>query len=630
MAIQTDRLAAPVAPSNGAATAFRPLGLHQVRLTDGFWADRLRVNREKTIPHGYSQLQAAGTLQNFRLAADHATDGYRALGMMFQGPFPFLDSDVYKWLEAAGWELGRAWDDGIGKAADEAIDLVARAQRDDGYLNTFVQVLGGGRSYADLHWGHELYCFGHLIQAAVAWHRTVGDDRLLEIATRAASHADAALGPGGRPGIDGHPGIEMALVELYRVTGEERWLRLASHLLDARGRGLLGEARFGATYWQDHAPIRSAPSVAGHAVRQLYLDCGAVDVAVELGDDELLEAVRRRWRDMVATRSYLTGGLGSRHRDEAFGDPYELPPDRAYAETCAAIASVMLSWRLLLATGAPEHADVIERTILNGVLAGVGLDGVSFSYENPLQRRTHRVAEEDGATERSQWFACACCPPNLMRTFASWPAYLATTDDGGVTIHQYASSEVTARVAGASLRLSVATDYPWSGRVTLTVDEAPDVAVRLSLRVPGWSTAASVSGPGEAQHGLTGPRTAEWRRRWQAGDRIELDLGVVPRVMVPDRRIDAVRGCIAVERGPLVYCLEAADLPPGLELEEVRVGQAELREVERKDLIPTAVGMRLGATPPGEVDAIPYFAWANRRPGAMRVWIPTSDGEVPA
>lgn len=630
MPIQANRLAVPVLPSKGAVTAFRPLGLREVRLTDGFWADRLRVNRERTIPHGYAQLQATGTLQNFRLAADLATDGYRALGMMFDGPFPFLDSDVYKWLEATGWELGRGWDEEIAKAADETIDLVTRAQRDDGYLNTFVQVLEGGRSYADLHWGHELYCFGHLIQAAVAWHRAVGDDRLLGIATRAASHVDAALGPGGRPGIDGHPGIEMALVELYRVTGEERWLRLASHLLEGRGRGLLGEARFGAAYWQDHVPIRSAPGVAGHSVRQLYLDSGAVDVAVELGDHELLEAVRRRWRDMVATRSYLTGGLGSRHRDEAFGDPYELPPDRAYAETCAAIASVMLSWRLLLATGDTEHADVIERTILNGVLAGVGLDGVSFSYENPLQRRTHRVAEEDGAAERSRWFPCACCPPNLMRTFASWPACLATTDDGGVTIHQYASSEIDAPVGSATLRLSVATGYPWSGRVVVTVDEAPDAPVRVALRVPEWSITAIASVADEPPHDVTGRRTAEWTRQWQAGDRIELDLGVVPRVTVPDRRIDAVRGCVAVERGPLVYCIEAADLPPGLELEEVRVGRPEPREVERKDIDPTAIGMRLGATPPGEVDAIPYFAWANRRPGAMRVWIPTGDEEVPA
>jgi DUF1680 family protein len=242
---------------------------------------------------------------------------------------------------------------------------------------------------------------------------------------------------------------------------------------------------------------------------------------------------------MVATRSYLTGGVGSRHRDEAFGDPFELPPDRAYAETCAAIASVMLSWRLLLATGDPAHADTLERTIFNGVLGGVGLDGVSFSYENPLQRRTHRVAEEDSVTERSPWFPCACCPPNLMRTFASYAAYLATTDDGGVTIHQFATSEIAAPAAGGLIRLKVETDYPWSGRVAVTVAEAPDSPVRISLRIPAWSTAEA-----------TGDRrTADWTRQWHAGDRIELDLGIAPRVTMPDRRIDAVRGCVAIERG---------------------------------------------------------------------------------
>jgi uncharacterized protein len=620
VAIRTDRLATPVAPSTGAISALRPAGLRDVTLTGGFWADRLRVNRERTIPHGFAQLQAAGTLQNFRLAIDRASDGYRSLGMMFEGPFPFLDSDVYKWLEATGWELGRSWDDGIARMADEAIDLVARAQREDGYLNTFVQVLRGGKAYTDLLWGHELYCFGHLIQAAVAWHRGLGDDRLLSVATRVAAHVDAELGPGLRSGIDGHPEIEMALVELFRVTGEERWLRLAAQLLERRGHGILGEGRFGAAYWQDHATVRSAPTVAGHAVRQLYLDSGAVDVAVEMGDRELLDAVRRRWRDMVATRSYLTGGLGSRHRDEAFGDPFELPPDRAYAETCASIASVMLAWRLLLATGDPEHADVLERTIFNGVLGGVGLDGVSFSYENPLQRRTHRVAEEDGATERSPWFPCACCPPNLMRTFASWPAYLATTDDEGVTIHQYAASEITAPARGGVIRLRVETDYPWSGRVAVAIVEAPDEPVRISLRIPGWSSAAA----------RDDRRTADWTRQWRAGERIELDFGVVPRITAPDRRVDAIRGCVAIERGPLVYCLEAADLSRRVELEDFRVGKPIIDDTKRDDVAPSVVGVHVATSSNHELDAIPYFAWANRRPGAMRVWIPTGDGEPPA
>jgi DUF1680 family protein len=630
VAVDTGRLAAPVEPSSRALGLLRPLGLRDVQVTGGFWAERLRTNHERTIPHGFEQLTAVGTLHNFKLAIDLKTEGYRALGMMFEGPFPFLDSDVYKWLEGVGWELGRSWDDDIARAADEAIDLVARAQRDDGYVNTYVQVLGGGRPYTNLEWGHELYVYGHMIQAAVAWQRAVGDDRLLRIATRAAAHVDAALGPAGQPGIDGHPEIEMALVELYRVTGEERWLRLAAHQLEQRGHGTLGEGRFGAYYWQDHAPVRSAPTAAGHAVRQLYLDAGAVDVAVETGDRELLDAVRRRWRDMVDTRSYLTGGLGSRHRDEAFGDPFELPPDRAYAETCASIASVMLNWRLLLATGDEEHADVIERTILNGVLGGVGLDGVSFSYENPLQRRTHRVAEEDALQERSPWFPCACCPPNLMRTFASWPAYLATTDEAGVTIHQYAASEIAAPVTGGAIRLRVDTSYPWSGRVTVIVEEAPDAPVRLALRVPGWATSATAAGPTEERHDVAGGRTTEWTRRWHAGDRVELDLGLAPRVTTPDRRVDAVRGCVAIERGPLVYCLEAADRPGRRELEDIRVGQPILDDTKRDDIAPGVIGVLVATTANDEVDAIPYFAWANRRPGAMRVWIPTGDREPPA
>ncbi len=227
--------------------------------------------------------------------------------------------------------------------------------------------------------------------------------------------------------VDGHPEIEMALVELYRVTGERRYLDLAAVFIDRRGQGLLGEGRFGSAYWQDHAPVRDAPTVAGHAVRQLYLDCGVVDVAVELGDASLLDSVRRRWQDMVATRTYLTGGVGSRHRDEAFGDPFELPPDRAYTESCAAIASVMLAWRLLLATGEPEYADLIERTMFNGVLSGIGLDGDAFFYVNPLQRRTHRVPAERDPDERQAWYACACCPPNLMRTLSTWQQLLATT-----------------------------------------------------------------------------------------------------------------------------------------------------------------------------------------------------------
>jgi uncharacterized protein len=619
-----------------ARTRLRPLGPFQARIVDGFLAERQRVNRQHTIPHGFEQLQRAGTLDNLRLAA--GGDGrYRARSDTSGATFPFLDSDVYKWLEAVGWELGRAADPALAAAAEEAIGLVAAAQRPDGYLNSYVQVVAGGTPHTDLAWGHEFYCVGHLIQAAVAWQRALGDDRLLAIAVRAADRIDKEFGPTGRDGVDGHPGIEMALVELTRVTGDGRYLALAARMLDLRGRGLLGVGRFGAAYWQDHQPVREAATVAGHAVRQLYLDCGAVEVAVELDDQDLLAAVQRRWRDLVQTRTYLTGGMGSRHRDESFGDPYELPPDRAYAETCASIAGVMLGWRLLLATGDAGYADAIERAIYNGVLAGVSLTGTRFFYVNPLQRRTDRAYEPPGHGERAPWYPCACCPPNLMRTLSSLEQYLASSDDTGVQLHQYATADLRAPVPGGAVRLAVRTGYPWHGRVTVEVVEAPDRPWTLSLRVPGWCRSAVLTGPGEARPRAVDAGYAELTRPWKAGEVAVLELDLPVRVTEPDPRVDAVRGCVAVERGPLVYCLESADLPPGSQLEDLRWDRRrEPAAVPRPDIGDDVIGItvpvvRRPAGGPGPAEAgpadlwagaVPYFAWANRGAEAMRVWIP--------
>jgi DUF1680 family protein len=615
-----------VKPSATAKSRLRPLGAPQVTITDGFWADRLRTNREATIPHGYDQLGRSGALGNLRLAA--GADGHYSAKTDTSGAtFPFLDSDVYKWLEAVGWELGRAPDAALSAAADEAIALVAAAQLPDGYVNSYVQVIGGGVPHVDLAWGHEFYCVGHLIQAAIAWHRALDDDRLLDIAVKAADRVDREFGPGARSGIDGHPGIEMALVELTRATGEPRYLTLAARMLELRGQGLLGAGRFGSEYWQDHAPVRDAATVAGHAVRQLYLDCGAVDVAVELGDDDLLASVQRRWDDMVATRTYLTGALGSRHRDEAFGDPYELPPDRAYAETCAAVASVMLAWRLLLATGEARYADAIERTIYNAVLPGISRSGTRFFYTNPLQRRTHRAADTSGHGERTPWNACACCPPNVMRLLSSWQQYLATSHDTGLQIHQYATGEIDADLAGGGLRVSMRADYPRAGRVTVHIDQTPDEAWVLSLRVPGWCRSGSVTDP-VGTRPVTGGTTVTIERRWSVGDAVVLDLDMPVRLTEPDARVDAVRGCVAVERGPLVYCVESADLPPAIELEDlVWDAGREPVAVERTDLGEPVIGVDVplrhrdgsGAL---RVGAIPYYMWANRRVGAMRVWLP--------
>jgi DUF1680 family protein len=420
----------------------------------------------------------------------------------------------------------------------------------------------------------------------------------------------------------------MALVELYRVNGERRYLDLAARMIELRGDGLLGRGRFGSAYWQDHARVRDAASVAGHAVRQLYLDCGAVDVATELGDQALLDAVLRRWRDMVETRSYLTGGLGSRDRDEAFGDPFELPPDRAYSETCAAIASVMLAWRLLLATGDPDCADVIERTAFNGVLPGLSLDGTSFFYVNTLQRRTDRADEDDRSGSRKPWFACACCPPNVMRFLASWPQLLATGDETGVQVHQYATAAIETRVAGETVRIETATSYPWEGGVSVTVAETPAVPWTLSLRIPAWCWAATLRDPvGERATPKPGDRRFELTRTWQPGETVHLDLDLPVRTTEPDRRVDAVRGCVALERGPLVYCIETADLPDGTKLEDVELNPSLTPTVvPRPDVADAVVGLEAEADTaersPVSVGAVPYFTWANRTVDAMRVWVP--------
>lgn len=631
MNAETPVSASTVQPSSAAKSHLRPLGSAGVTVHDGFWGERLRVNRERTIPHGFDQLRRVGTLDNLRLVPAYwsgagARGPYRASADSGGAVLPFLDSDVYKWLEAAGWELGRRADPALAAAADEAIAVVAAAQRPDGYLNSYVEVVGGGQPYRDLAWGHELYCIGHLVQAAIAWHRALGDDRLLDIAVKAADRIDTEFGPTGRDGVDGHPVIEMALVELTRVTGEPRYLALAARMLDLRGHGLLGEGRFGPAYWQDHEPVRGATEVAGHSVRQLYLDCGAVDVAVEQDDDDLLAAVRQRWRDLVATRTYLTGGMGSRHLDEAFGDPYELPPDRAYAETCAAIASVMLAWRLLLATGEAGYADAIERAAYNGVLSGLSLSGTEFFYVNPLQRRTRRTYEPAGHSGRAPWQRCACCPPNLMRLLSSWQQYLATSDETGVQLHQYTAADIATSVGDDAVQVSVRTGYPWTGRVTVHIVQTPDRPWTLSMRVPAWCRSATLSGPDDIAPVPVEPGTLHRRRHWRVGDTYVLDLDMSIRRIEPDPRVDAVRGCVAFARGPLVYCVESADLPPGTVLEDLRWDPARpLTTVPRPDLGDRVVGIAIPVVDRASdltANAIPYYTWANRGAEGMRVWIP--------
>jgi DUF1680 family protein len=618
----------PVHPTSTAISALRPLPLTDFTFATGFLGDWQRRNATRTLPYCAAQLDASGALDNLRRVTGEA-DGE------FQNMW-FADSDVYKTLEAAAWQLGLTPDDAeLRTFVDTTAALLAKAQGEDGYLNSHLMLVEPDQRWRKLHWSHELYCAGHLIQAAVAAARAgVG----AEVVTVARRFADLIVAHFSTvDDVDGHPEIETALVELYRVTGHRPYLDQAKRFIDLRGHGLLDGDRFGSAYLQDHEPVRQADEVAGHVVRQLYLLAGVVDVAVETHDDELMAAAHRLWDDAFGAKTYVTGAQGSRHRDEAFGDPYELPPDRAYGETCAGIASFQWNWRMLLATGRARYADEMERVLYNVIAGSTALDGTHFFYSNPLHLRTgHDGSHEDAPSDRLPWYTCACCPPNLVRLLASLSGYLLTTDHSGLQVHLYAAGSIRTTVGGVAARVDVATDYPWDGRVVLTV--TTDAPLTLSLRVPSWATEARLDGqPAEVRDGYV-----HVRRDWSAGSTVTLDLPMSPRVIRPHPRIDAVRGCVAVARGPLVYAVEQADLPVGVTLEDVRVDPDALLTAGRLPDIPVTLTTTGAVERPAsdelyparvelqrepiELTAIPYFLWGNRKPGPMRVWIPVTTG----
>jgi uncharacterized protein len=638
----------PIRLTARSAAALRPATAGEI--TGGLWADRRRVNRDVSIPGGWSRLHQAGNFHNLELAAGRTTGSY-------VNELPFLDSDVYKWLEAVGWALAdpvldSSVADQLRQQLAETERLLRDAQQSDGYLDSHFQVRFPGERFVQLQWGHELYCAGHLIQAAVALHRTTGDLGLLEVARRVADLVVDTFGTeaGKEDGVCGHPEIETALVELYRETGAEPYLERAAYFVNRRGHGLLGDGRFGRPYWQDHSPVRDAASVEGHAVRQLYLLAGVADVYLETGDASLLEALKRLWAEMVATKTYLTGGIGAHHSDEAFGDPYELPNERSYSETCAAIASIMFSWRMLMITGEAKYADLMERTLYNGFLAGLSLDGQRYIYANPLQVREGHVARgDDHDYQRVKWFHCACCPPNVMRTLASLEHYVLLGGEARAVLHQYMTGRYVAVVAGGEVGLEVRTDYPWDGTVTIRVAEAPAGRWELALRVPHWAEQPTLTVNGTAVD--TAATDGWWvvGREWNDGDEVVLVLPLEPRFTMADPRLDVARASVAIEYGPLVYCLEAVD-NPGHRLDDLTVDTAVAPKVVASVdqtlggalTIRTAgrIRPRTGASwwpyspagvPASEkigqsvpLTAVPYYTWGNREPGAMRVWVPTA------
>lgn len=627
---------APVVPSRG---RLRPLGQHEVTITGGFWGSRQDVNRTGTLPHIGERLESEGWLANFDLAASGALPAGR------RGR-EFADSEVYKYLEALAWEIGRTDDADLERRFREVVARVEAAQEPDGYLNTRFGRPGQGERWSELEWGHELYCLGHLFQAAVARARTrpESDDGLVTIARRAADLVCVEFGADGRDAICGHAEVEVGLAELGRALGEPRYGEQARLFVQRHGKGTLRDIEWGRSYFQDDIAVRDASVLRGHSVRANYLAAGSVDVAVEQGDDDLLAALRRQWDRTASRRTYITGGQGSHHQDEAFGLDWELPPDRAYSETCAGVGSIMFSWRMLLAEGDPRYADLIERTLYNVVATSPAADGRSFYYANTLhQREPGAVVDPDstspraGSALRAPWFDVSCCPPNVARTLASLDAYLATADDEGVQLHQYAPARVrTALLDGRAVAFDVETRYPADGDVRLTV--RVDGEWTLGLRIPAWASGATLrfeGADGSTDLQDAAPGIARMHRAFAAGDVVTLCLPIAPRISFPDARIDAVRGAVAVERGPEVLALESVDL--GADVADATI-DLDTPPVEREGRVWVRVAQRAAAAdgwpyaerpPVGGSDAIdvplvPYHEWAERGPSTMRIWIPTA------
>lgn len=629
----------PVLPSTG---RLRPLGLDEVRITGGFWAQRQQTNAAATLPHIAHWQEREGWIGNFDLAA---------AGLLPQGRRgrEFSDSEIYKFLEAAAWELHRRPDPALETTFRDRVARVAAAQEPDGYLNTNFGRPGQGARWSDLAWGHELYCLGHLFQAAVARERTApgADDGLLGVALRAADLVCEAFGPSGIQSVCGHAEVEVGLAELARVTGVRRYLDQARLFIERRGHQTLPDIEWGRSYFQDDMPIRDAEALRGHAVRANYLAAAAVDIAVETGDTELLAALKRQWHRTIARRTHLTGGQGSHYQDEAFGEDWELPPDRAYAETCASVASTMFSWRLLLATGEPGYADQIERALFNVVATAVSTSGDTFFYTNTLHRRVPGEAPDPDAASprafsslRAPWFEVSCCPPNIARTVASLAALVATVDDEGLQLHQYAPAQITTALTdGTPVEVEISTTYPEGGRVRVVIGRTASRAWTASFRVPAWAEFAKLThlpvGGQSRSVGAAAP-SISLTAAFAEGDVLELDLPIEPRFVHPDPRIDAVRGCVAVQRGPVVYCVESPADPAGPDLASlvIRTGTAPrdaddsvMVEAGWEEPAGSSWPFRAGTEESGSSSTrplamIPYHSWGQSGLCTMRVWLP--------
>jgi DUF1680 family protein len=634
----------------------------RVRIRDPFWDARRETVRRNAIPYQWKALNDAlpnaepsGCLRNFRIAAGMEQGEHRG--------FVFQDSDAAKWLEGVACSLMSQPDPELEARADKVAETIVAAQQPDGYLNTYYTINAPDKRFTNLRDNHELYCLGHLIEAAVAYYRATGKRLLLDAAVKYADLVDRVFGPEPekKHGYPGHPELELALVKLYEATGEKRYLRLAGYFVDARGTAPLyfeeeekqnGNGRFyfadgplGYAYCQADRPVREQPEAEGHAVRAMYLYSAMADLARLNGDGELRSACERLWASVTERRMYITGAIGSSPYGEAFTFDYDLPNDTVYGETCAAIGLVFWARRMLLLDADGKYADVMERALYNCVLSGMQLDGQSFFYVNPLEVLPEAGSRDHGKqhvlSRRQPWFGCACCPPNLVRLLMSLEDYISSVDGERVYVHLFVAGEGEFRLRSGKLRLRCSTDYPWDGRIRYSVHtEAPLPAV-LALRLPAWSPSYRLRVNGETVEPVVERGYLQVERQWRDGDSLELELELRPTLYAASPSVPEDIGKAAMVCGPLVYCAEEADNGP--RLHRLGFDPAAVPEWRYASDLPctckeiTVSGWRDREWPPeggslyrplGQPDRegvrlrlIPYFLWANRTPGEMRVWL---------
>jgi DUF1680 family protein len=587
-----------------------------VKISDSFWSPRIKTNRTETIEANLRQCEQTGRIKNFTVAG-------KLVEGKHQGAL-YNDSDVYKVLEGIAYTLADKRDEELEKRTDAIIDQIAAAQQPDGYLNTYYTLVEPKNRWKNIQHGHELYCAGHLIEAAVAYKQATGKTKLFDVACKLADHIDSVFGPGKKIDATGHEELELALVKLYGATKEKRYLKLAQFFLDTRGKSD-GRKLFG-EYAQDHKPIREQTEVTGHAVRAMYLYCGMADVAALTGDEALRTAMERIWHDVVDRKMYITGGIGPSASNEGFTVPYDLPNDSAYAETCAAIGMALWNHRMFLMSGDAKYADTLEREVYNGLISGVSLKGDRFFYVNPLG--------SIGKHHRVEWFDCSCCPTNLVRYIPGMGERAYATRDNGIWTVLYLGNSATLKLKNGNVKLTEETKYPWDGDIKLTVDPEESFAFDLHLRVPGWcKSTPKITVNDEAVTAKPESGYITLARTWKAGDIVRLNLPMPVELVHADPKVKADVGRVALQRGPVIYCLEGVD-NEGKVRNLVLPKDAKLTSEFMKDLLGGVVVVRGEAlavsrgdedklmTKPVNFQAIPYSTWDNRKPGPMVVWLP--------